>query len=71
MELDAILMKARGSVSGDFMAKKRPLLTDAYEEWLKLQPVTPATRVEKRRVEVDSYEEWLMEKVDKKRSRRI
>ena len=53
------------------MAKKRPLLTDAYEEWLKLQPVTPATRVEKKRVEVDSYEEWLVDRVQKKHSRRI
>jgi hypothetical protein len=53
------------------MAKKRPLLTDAYEEWLKLQPVTPATRAEKKRVEVDSYEEWLVDRVEKKHAKRI
>jgi hypothetical protein len=64
-------MKAARLDIGGSMAKKRPLLSDAYEEWLKLQPVTPATKVEKRRVEADTYEEWLMEKVEKKRSRRI
>ncbi len=53
------------------MAKKHPLLTDAYEEWLKLQPVTPATRGEKKKVEADSYEQWLVERVGKKHSRRI
>lgn len=53
------------------MAKKQPFLPDAYEEWLKLQPVTPATRVEKNRVELDSYGEWLTERVEKKHSRRI
>ena len=50
---------------------KQPLLVDAYEEWLKLQPVTPATRAEKKKVEVDSYEEWLMDRVEKKHSKRI
>ncbi len=54
-----------------FMPKKRPLLTDAYEEWLKLQPVTPTTRVEKRRVEADTYEEWLADRIGKKHSKRI
>ncbi len=53
------------------MTKKQPLLTDAYEEWLKLQPVTPVTRLEKKKVEADSYEQWLMERVGKKHSRRI
>ncbi len=53
------------------MAKKQPLLTDSYEEWLKLQPVTPATRAGKKKVEADSYEQWLMERVEKKHSRRI
>jgi len=53
------------------MTKKQPLLTDAYEEWLKLQPTTPAIRGEKEKVEADTYEEWLMERVEKKHSRRI
>ncbi len=53
------------------MPKKRPLLIDAYEEWLKLQPVTPASRVEKKKVEADTYEEWLIERIGKKHSKRI
>ncbi len=53
------------------MAKKQPLLTDAYEEWLKLQPVTPVNRVEKKKVEADSYEQWLVERVEKRHSKRI
>ena len=60
-----------GSKAMDFMAKNQPILTDTYEEWLKLQPVTPATKVEKSKVEADSYEQWLMERVAKKRARRI
>lgn len=55
----------------DAMAKNQPLLTDAYEEWLKLQPVTPATRVGKKKAEADSYERWLMEMVEKRHSKRI
>ncbi len=55
----------------DTMAKKHPLLTDAYEEWLKLQPVTPATRGEKKKVEADSYEQWLVERVGRKHKRLI
>ncbi len=58
-------------MSVDFMAKNQPLLTDAYEEWLKLQPVTPATRVERKKVEADSYEQWLRERVEKRHSKRI
>ncbi len=53
------------------MTKKQPLLTDAYEKWLKLQPVTPATRLEKKKVEADSYEQWLVERVGRKLTKRI
>ncbi|MBI3841453.1 MAG: hypothetical protein HY297_05850 [Thaumarchaeota archaeon] len=53
------------------MTKKHPLLTDAYEEWLKLQSVTPATRRKKETVEADTYDQWVMERVEKRHSKRI
>ncbi len=45
-------------------------LADAYEEWLKQQPATPATRGQKEKVEADVYEAWLRQRVERKRSRR-
>jgi hypothetical protein len=53
------------------MARNQPLLTDTYEEWLKLQPVTPATRKRKEKVEADTYEQWLVERMENKHSKRI
>ncbi|MDG7016122.1 MAG: hypothetical protein JRM82_01970 [Nitrososphaerota archaeon] len=52
------------------MPRQRPPVADAYEEWLKRQPATPATRGQKDKAEADSYEAWLRERVERKRTRR-
>ena len=52
------------------MPRQRPPVADAYEEWLKNQPATPATRGQKAKVEADVYEAWLRERIERKRPRR-
>ena len=51
------------------MPRQHPPLADAYEEWLKKQPSTPATRGQKDRVEADVYEAWLRQRIEKRQRR--
>jgi hypothetical protein len=52
------------------MPRQRPPLADAYEEWLKDQPASSATRGQKNKIEADVYEAWLRQMVERKRTRR-